>query len=68
MRIEQEPKLQIELAAEEIETLTRALQGAVSRTNADLREGDVNAPEHPRRIQLVLTKLRGKVSPKLADH
>ena len=57
MRIEQEEKLRVELAPGDAATLRAALERALAHPDAGLREGDVSAPENPRRMQLVLEKL-----------
>jgi 4Fe-4S iron-sulfur cluster binding domain/DR2241 stabilising domain len=58
MRIEQQEKVQLELAPDEVETLAALLKAGLSHPDVTLREGDVSAPNNPRRIQLLLEKLQ----------
>jgi len=58
MRIEQQERIPLELAPEEAATVQAALQAALDRPDAAVREGDVSAPNNPRRLQLVLEKFR----------
>ncbi|EEF58175.1 DR2241 family protein [Pedosphaera parvula] len=58
MRMEQQEKLRWDLAPDEVKTLEAVLKEGVNQTDASLREGDVGAANNPRRIQLVLEKLK----------
>ncbi|MEO8425570.1 MAG: DR2241 family protein [Verrucomicrobiota bacterium] len=57
MRIEQEEKVKIEVAPDELAVLKSSLQSSLKEAARDVREGDFNSPRNPRRIQLVLAKL-----------
>ncbi|MBI3851853.1 MAG: hypothetical protein HY298_16480 [Verrucomicrobia bacterium] len=61
MRIEQQDK--IEIATDEAATVVCALQTALEHPAPGVREADFNAPNNPRRIQLVLEKLRPTLKP-----
>jgi len=56
MRIEQQPKF--ELSVDDAATMVAALQLALAHPRHDIRDADFNAPDNPRRIQLVLEKLQ----------
>jgi hypothetical protein len=58
VRIEQETKTQIELAPSELETVMTALEGALDHPPANAREAEFGAPNNPRRIKLLLEKLK----------
>ena len=58
-RIEQTERVPMALSPEDLETIRSALLVALAHPDAGVREGDVGAPSHPRRIQLALEKLRG---------
>lgn len=58
MRVEQEKKLRLELSPSEAVTLAVALRTALAHPDTTLREADFNAPANPRRIQLLLEKIR----------
>jgi hypothetical protein len=57
MRIEQQGKVKIELAPDELAVLQSSLTSSLKEAARDVREGDFNSPRNPRRIQLVLAKL-----------
>lgn len=57
MRIEQEAKVSVQLSPSDAASLKSALASAEKHPNAMIREADFNAPENPRRQQLVLEKL-----------
>ena len=56
MRIEQQEKMRVELAPDEVRTIVAALQTALSHPDANAHEADFNAPGNPRRLKLVLKK------------
>ncbi|MEW6304489.1 MAG: DR2241 family protein [Verrucomicrobiota bacterium] len=58
MRMEQEDKMNVELSSSDLETIKGALETALAHPNPQLREADFSAPDNPRRVQLVLEKLR----------
>lgn len=58
MRLEQEDKLNVALPALELETLIAALQSALKHGDGGVREAELNSPDHPRRVELLLEKLR----------
>ena len=58
MRIEQQEKVSVALAPDELATLAAVLDSAGVCASSSTREGDFNAPANPRRAQLVLDKLR----------
>jgi hypothetical protein len=57
MRIEQEEKVNIEVAPAELAVLQSSLKSSLQAAARDVREGDFNSPRNPRRSQLVLAKL-----------
>lgn len=58
MRIGQEEKVSTPLAPSELDSLIAALEQAPEPPAGDIREGDFNAAMNPRRVQLLLEKLR----------
>ncbi len=62
-RMERDPKVALELAPGDLETLAAALEQALGNPAPDIREGDTAAPGNPRRIQLLLEKLRPHLGP-----
>ena len=58
MRIEQQEKVHLELAPDEVRTLAAALQVALAHPDPNVREADFNEPANPRRLELVLDKLK----------
>jgi hypothetical protein len=63
MRIEQEDKIQVELAPGDVATLRAALHLALANPNAALREADFNSPSNPRRLLRVFEKLASLPEP-----
>ena len=61
-RIEQQDKRAISFAPAELETCMAALEHAAESPNDELREADFSAPENPRRVRLVLEKMRTLVA------
>jgi hypothetical protein len=57
MRIEQQKKVKIELAPDELAVVHSSLTTSLKEAAPDVREGDFNSPRNPRRSQLVLAKL-----------
>jgi hypothetical protein len=57
LRIEQEEKMNIDLSPSEAATLVFALKIALKHPEPDCREADFNAPDNPRRVQVLLKKL-----------
>lgn len=57
MRIEQQEKVKIELAPDELAVVHSNLTASLEEAAPDVREGDFNSPRNPRRSQLVLAKL-----------
>jgi hypothetical protein len=57
MRLEQGEKIALEWGAEEAETLVAALEAAL-QSGVGTREGDVNSPGNPRRLQLALERIK----------
>ncbi|MDB6125630.1 MAG: hypothetical protein JWQ71_4623 [Pedosphaera sp.] len=58
VRIEQQEKVCLEISPDEVATLQVALANMLMQPDAEIREGDISAPGNPRRLQLVLEKLR----------
>lgn len=58
MRIDQSPRLKLELSAEEAATLAAALEQSLERPAAGRREADFDAPANPRRVRLLLERMR----------
>ena len=58
VRIEQEPKLSLELAPGELGSLIAALEFSLANPDPSLRVADFASPANPRRLQLLLEKLR----------
>ena len=57
VRIEQQGKVALEVAPEELSTLRAALQTQLTHRVEGQREGDFGSAANPRRIQLLLEKL-----------
>lgn len=57
-RIEQEDKLTVSLGASELETLMTALETATTTGVGAMREADFGEASNPRRVQLLLEKLK----------
>jgi hypothetical protein len=57
MRIEQQEKVRIELAPDELAVMHSSLTASLEEAAPDVREGDFNSPRNLRRNQLVLAKL-----------
>ena len=57
-RIEQQESPSISLTSGELETCAAALEQLVRSPNIELREADFSAPANPRRVQLLLDKIR----------
>ena len=64
MRLEQEEKTSLALGPSETESLAAALERALAHPDPALREGDVEAPSHARRLRLLLGKLRATLPTK----
>lgn len=60
-RIEQEEKLQIDLSPSDLETVIKSLDLLRRTAHSTVRIGDVASPTNPRRLQLLLEKLSGKM-------
>lgn len=57
-RLEQRERKSVPLAVEERASLAVALQQALEVARADRREADFSAPDNPRRLQLLLEKIK----------
>ena len=58
MRLEQEEKARLDLAPSEAASVRAALETALRHPEAALREADFAAPGNPRRLQLLLEKIK----------
>jgi|GEM_PF-222235 hypothetical protein len=58
VRIEQQEKVQLELAPGDVATIHAALAAALAQPEPGVREADFSAPQNSRRVQLVLEKLQ----------
>src|SRR5690606_10109739 len=63
MRIEQEEKVPVQLSRSELESLLVATEVALSNGLAGERVGNFGSATNPRRLQLLLEKLKQEVSP-----
>ncbi len=57
VRMNQEPKSNLELSKSELETIADALTSASQTPDAGEREADFNSPRNPRRIQLLKERI-----------
>lgn len=62
VRIEQEERTTLTMAPSELESVIAALEAALERPDAAEREADFNAASNPRRLRLVLEKLRERLA------
>ena len=62
-RIEQEEKLPVQLSRSELESLLAAAEMTMASGFARERIGDMGSPANPRRLQLLLEKLKQEVRP-----
>ena len=60
-RLAQEPKMVVELAPGELESMAAALEQALTLPDPVVRVADFAAPANPRRLQLLLEKLRERL-------
>jgi len=67
MRIEQQEKVPVNLAPDEIATLVSALETALAHPNPQVREADFASADNPRRLRLTLEKLKTIPLPKPKD-
>ena len=63
MRIEQDERVPLSLAGAEIESLQAALEFTLAHAPAGERTADVAQPDNPRRLRLLLEKLRSPEQP-----
>ena len=57
-RLEQEEKITTALTVSELETLRATLEQALTAATPDHRQADFNSPSNPRRVHLLLDKLK----------
>lgn len=63
MRIEQEDKLKADLSLAEPAAIHAALEAALTRPDAEVRQADFDSPNNPRRLRLILEKLAALPKP-----
>jgi hypothetical protein len=62
MRIEQQEKVHLELTPDEVRTVAAAIQVALAHPDPNVREADFSEPANPRRLKLVLEKLKPTIA------
>ncbi len=67
MKLEQEEKITLPLAAGDLAVLVTALERALDAGPAGGREGNTQDPANPRRLQLLLENLRGHLAAEESD-
>jgi hypothetical protein len=67
MRTEQESKIDVPLASSEIASVVAGLEAAICQTASWQREADFADPANPRRLQLIVEKLRPLLPATLVD-
>ena len=65
VRLEQEEKLNLPVGIGELPALMAAIEAALAHPDATVADGELDAPTNPRRLRLLLEKVRLNVSPNL---
>ena len=58
MKLEQGPKADLQLAEDDVPALVHALKTALAHPDPEVREGDTGSPSNPRRLRLLLEKMK----------